>query len=325
MLFNPDICQKFVKFCESETEALKADQALVCGACDFLVTKQIPNLVKDCLSLCVTPQDGRALVEILHQRGINVRYLNRVIECLNQKPSLLYLKRIAVIEILIRSAKHVFKQYLQEVDPMLLSVGVAHFLNCLLTNCSNLNPLTGVDEQVLKLNKNKKGKKKPKNLRESPGVQRLQILRSFCSMVGIQLLLRDYQLTPPNGAKHHTKPVFQTEDIISLYPVVKHLHPHATDAYHYFTTGQARISAGHLQEGFELINESLSLLTGVYGPLHPDIGACNRLLARLSYVMGEHQAALLFQHRATMISERVHGVDNPNTTTEYVSYWHDLM
>lgn len=136
------------------------------------------------------------------------------------------------------------------------------------------------------------------------------------------MLLRDYPLTPPNGAKHHAKPVFQAEDIVSLYPVVKHLHPHATDAYHYFTTGQARISSGHLQEGFELINESLTLLTGVYGPLHPDIGACNRLLARLSYVMGEHQAALLFQHRATMISERVHGIDNPNTTTEYVSNSH---
>ncbi|THD18938.1 Clustered mitochondria protein [Fasciola hepatica] len=244
---------------------------------------------------------------------------------------------------------------------MLLSVGVAHFLNCLLTDCSGLNPLAGVDEQVLKLNRNKKGKKKPKNLRESPEemawindtpstlwalltkeakeyyhynitapdidtfctqfeVTRVQILRSFCSMVGIQLLLRDYPLTPPNGAKHHTKPVFQTDDIISLFPVVKHLHPHATDAYHYFTTGQARISSGHLQEGFELINESLTLLTGVYGPLHPDIGACNRLLARLSYVMGEHQAALLFQHRATMISERVHGVDNPNTTTEYIHF-----
>ncbi|VDQ01648.1 unnamed protein product [Trichobilharzia regenti] len=146
------------------------------------------------------------------------------------------------------------------------------------------------------------------------------MLRSFCTSVGIQLLLREYNLTPPNGAKHHQKPVFTTDDIISLFPVVKHLHPHATDAYHYFTTGQARISTGHFQEGFELINEALGLLNGVYGPLHPDIGACNRLLARLSYVMGEHQAALLFQHRATMISERVHGIDNPNTATEYIHF-----
>ncbi|GAA51046.1 protein TIF31 [Clonorchis sinensis] len=377
LAFNPDVCQQFVTFCDSELEALEADKALICDACDFLVNKQIPGFVKDCLNLYVTPQDSRALVEILHQRGINVRYLNRLIELVERKPSLGYLKRLCVIEVLIRSAKHVFKNYIQEVDPMLLSVGVAHFLNCFLTSCPNLTPLAGIDEQVLRLSRNKKGKKKPKNLRESPGkpnmwsylplfllfleemawanetsaslwaelvkeakeyyhyninaadidafsthyeIHRVQLLRAFCPTVGIQLLLRDYPLTPSNGAKHHTKPVFVTEDILSLYPIVKHLHPHATDAYHYFTTGQARISTGHLQEGFELINEALSLLNSVYGPLHPDIGACNRLLARLSYVMGEHQAALLFQHRATMVSERVHGIDNPNTTTEYVHF-----
>ncbi|CAH8454168.1 unnamed protein product [Heterobilharzia americana] len=361
LTFNPDIYQKFVKFSDSDEESLKVDQELVCSACEFLVVKQIPAFIKDALNLCVTPQDGKALTELMHQRGINVRYLNRVIESVNSHQSLAYLKRMAISEVLLRSAKHIFKTYLQDVDPMLLSVGVAHFLNCFLTACPNLTPLLGIDEQVLKLNRNKKNKKKTKNLRESPEemawlnethssiwsellkeakeyyhyhiaasdidefcktheIQRIHLLRSFCTSVGIQLLLREYNLNPPNGAKHHQKPVFNTEDIVSLYPVVKHLHPHATDAYHYFTTGQARISAGHLQEGFELINEALGLLNGVYGPLHPDIGACNRLLARLSYVMGEHQAALLFQHRATIISERVHGIDNPNTATEYIHF-----
>ncbi|XP_018649282.1 LOW QUALITY PROTEIN: putative eukaryotic translation initiation factor 3 subunit (eif-3) [Schistosoma mansoni] len=361
LTFNPDIYQKFVKFCDSEEQSLTVDQELVCSACEFLVLKQIPAFVRDALSLCITPQDGRALIELMHQRGINVRYLNRVIESVSIHQSLGYLKKMAICEVLLRSAKHLFKTYLQDVDPMLLSVGVAHFLNCFLTACPNLTPLLGIDEQVLKLNRNKKNKKKLKNLRESPEemawlnethsslwseiikeakeyyhyqitasdidefcksyeVQRIQLLRTFCTSVGIQLLLREYNLNLPNGVKHHQKPVFNTEDIISLYPIVKHLHPHATDAYHYFTTGQARISAGHLQEGFELINEALSLLNGVYGPLHPDIGACNRLLARLSYVMGEHEAAILFQHRATMISERVHGIDNPNTATEYIHF-----
>lgn len=361
LTFNPDIYQKFVKFCDSEEQSLTVDQELVCSACEFLVLKQIPAFVRDALSLCITPQDGRALIELMHQRGINVRYLNRVIESVSIHQSLGYLKKMAICEVLLRSAKHLFKTYLQDVDPMLLSVGVAHFLNCFLTACPNLTPLLGIDEQVLKLNRNKKNKKKLKNLRESPEemawlnethsslwseiikeakeyyhyqitasdidefcksyeVQRIQLLRTFCTYVGIQLLLREYNLNLPNGVKHHQKPVFNTEDIISLYPIVKHLHPHATDAYHYFTTGQARISAGHLQEGFELINEALSLLNGVYGPLHPDIGACNRLLARLSYVMGEHEAAILFQHRATMISERVHGIDNPNTATEYIHF-----
>lgn len=53
---------------------------------------------------------------------------------------------MAICEVLLRSAKHLFKTYLQDVDPMLLSVGVAHFLNCFLTACPNLTPLLGIDE-----------------------------------------------------------------------------------------------------------------------------------------------------------------------------------
>lgn len=154
---------------------------------------------------------------------------------------------------------------------------------------------------------------------QTHSVPRTLLLRAFCQAVGIQLILRDYPLLPPNGARHHSRPVFSLSDVVSLYPLVKHLHPHATDAYSFFNTGQARISAGYLQEGFELISEALNLLNNVYGPLHPDIGACNRLLARLSYVMGDHQAALVFQQRATVISERVHGIDCPSTAAEYVS------
>nr|VZH94976.1 unnamed protein product [Spirometra erinaceieuropaei] len=357
--FNPDVYQSSITFAKSEEIAVKKDEKLVCEVCEFLVLTQIPAFIQDCLAFTVMPQDGRALVETLHQRGINVRYLNRVIEALAEKSNLAYLHRLAVSEVLIRSTKHIFKTYAQEVDPMFLSAAVAHFLNCFLTTCPNLSPLAGVDEQVQKL-KNKKGKKRGgKQTRECSedmswtnetsaslwarlnkevkeyyhidleltniddfcqkhGVSRTQILRSFCHSVGIQLTLREYSLQPPNGAKHHQRPVFTLEDVTMLFPLVKHLHPHATDAYTFFNTGQARISAGYLQEGFELISEALNLLNTVYGPLHPDIGACNRLLARLSYVLGEHEAALLFQQRATMISERVHGIDSPSTAAEYI-------
>lgn len=40
-------------------------------------------------------------------------------------------------------------------------------------------------------------------------------------------------------------------------------------------------------------------------------------LARLSYILGDHQEALSHQHRATLISERCCGIDHPNTIIEY--------
>jgi len=62
----------------------------------------------------------------------------------------------------------------------------------------------------------------------------------------------------------------------------------ASDAYHVFTSGQAKIQQGLLHEGYELISEALNLLNNVYGAMHPEIAACARLLARLSYIMGDY-------------------------------------
>jgi len=55
-----------------------------------------------------------------------------------------------------------------------------------------------------------------------------------------------------------------------------------------FTSGQAKIQQGLLHDGYELISEALNLLNNVYGAMHPEIAACARLLARLSYIMGDY-------------------------------------
>ncbi|VDN09932.1 unnamed protein product [Dibothriocephalus latus] len=91
--FNPDVYQSSITFAKSEEDAVKKDEKLICEVCEFLVLTQIPTFIQDCLAFTVMPQDGRALVETLHQRGINVRYLNRVIEALADKENLAYLHR----------------------------------------------------------------------------------------------------------------------------------------------------------------------------------------------------------------------------------------
>ena len=74
-----------------------------------------------------------------------------------------------------------------------------------------------------------------------------------------------------------------------------------------------------LRDGYEQISDALNLLNNVFGAMHPEIAACARLLARLNYIMGEYSEALAYQQRAVLMSERVLGVDHPNTITEYVS------
>ena len=62
----------------------------------------------------------------------------------------------------------------------------------------------------------------------------------------------------------------------------------ASDAYHFFTSGQTKIQQGLLKDGYDLICEALNLLNNVYGAMHPEIAACLRLLARLNYIMGDY-------------------------------------
>lgn len=111
--------------------------------------------------------DGITLSETMHSRGINIRYLGKVCNLLAKVKQLEYLHSIAVGEIILRSAKHIFTAYLQVIHilaPFLLafiyvflmilqgtemmnfSVAVAHFLNCFLYSGSTSNPLQGIDE-----------------------------------------------------------------------------------------------------------------------------------------------------------------------------------
>ena len=110
---------------------------------------------------------------------------------------------------------------------------------------------------------------------------------------------------------------FTEDDIVNMYPIVKHINPRATDAYNFYTTGQSKIQQGFLKDGYELISEALNLLNNVYGAMHPEIAQCLRMLARLNYIMGDHVEAMSCQQKAVLMSERVNGIDHPYTITEY--------
>ena len=69
------------------------------------------------------------------------------------------------------------------------------------------------------------------------GLQKISLMRAICKAAGIQLVLREYSLD--NNGK-----IFTDEDVINVFPVVKHINPRATDAYNFYTTGQSKIQQG---------------------------------------------------------------------------------
>uniref|UniRef100_A0A673M9T2 Clustered mitochondria protein homolog n=1 Tax=Sinocyclocheilus rhinocerous TaxID=307959 RepID=A0A673M9T2_9TELE len=256
--------------------------------------------------------------------------------------------RIALCELITRCAKHLFKTYLLAVEPSALSASVSHFLNCFLSAFAD----AGVIQQNDKFASRRRSRRR--RSRASVGgtvtawsiltptdlwraikaeaqeyyhyslpcgsveeamdkcrLQRITLLREIAIKTGIQILLREYHF----DSEHKT--VFTEEDILNIFPIVKHISPRSSDALYLLHCGQSRVQQGCLQEGCELISQALGLFTNVYGALHQDVCICLRLLGRIHYILGDYAEALSHQQRAVLISERVLGIEHPNTIQEY--------
>lgn len=350
--FNPDIFSPGVRFPESCQDEVRDQKQLLKDAAAFLLSCQIPGLVKDCTEYAVLPMDGATLAEAMRQRGINMRYLGKVLDLVLRSPArdqLDHIYKIGIGELITRSAKHIFKTYLQGVELSGLSAAISHFLNCFLSSYPNPVAHLPADE-LLSKKRNKRRKNRPpgaadntawavmtpqelwKNICqeaknyfdftlecdsvdqavETYGLQKITLLREISLKTGMQILLKEYSF----DSRH--KPAFTEEDVLNIFPVVKHVNPKASDAFHFFQSGQAKVQQGFLKEGCELINEALNLFNNVYGAMHVEICACLRLLARLHYIMGDYAEALSNQQKAVLMSERVMGIEHPNTIQEYM-------
>uniref|UniRef100_A0A8C5H2A7 Clustered mitochondria protein homolog n=1 Tax=Gouania willdenowi TaxID=441366 RepID=A0A8C5H2A7_GOUWI len=299
--FNPDIFSPGVRFPEESADDILKQKQLLKDTAAFLVSCQIPSL------------------------------------------------RIGISELITRCAKHIFKTYLQGVELSALSAAVSHFLNCFLSSFSDSVTHLPLDELVSRRKSRKRRNRVPgsgdntawasltpselwKNITseamsyyhftlecesvdqvvEKYGLPKITLLREIAIKTGIQILIKEYNF----DSRH--KPAFTEEDILNIFPVVKHVNPKASDAFHFFQSGQAKVQQGFLKEGCELINEALNLFNNVYGAMHVEICACLRLLARLNYIMGDHAEALGNQQKAVLMSERVLGIEHPNTIQEYM-------
>ncbi|XP_022594435.1 clustered mitochondria protein homolog [Seriola dumerili] len=350
--FNPDVCSPGVRFSSEFVEEVQRQRKMLWDAAAFLLSNQIPAVLRDCLDHTSVPMDGATLTSVLHQHGVNVRYLGtllRELHTVEERGRLSHIKRISISEVLIRSAKHIFRTYLQDVEPAAFSAAVSHFLNCLLSSSSCI-PDSCSDEllsrrrsrrrrshgsRVAMLTDSVWARLTPSELWgrirteagdyyhytldcdsvdeviEKHGLQRISLLREIAIKTGIQVQLREYVFE----SRH--RPVFGEEDVVNMFPVVKHLKPSATDATQLVQQAQVAVQQGLLKEGYELISQALTLFSSVCGVLHEDVCMCLRLLGRLSYILGEYADALSHQEKAVMSSERVQGIDHPQTIQDY--------
>ncbi|KAJ5988898.1 hypothetical protein N7481_004108 [Penicillium waksmanii] len=147
---NPDVFSGQVPQTKEEKEQWAEDEKEVRSACDHLRSKIIPDLVKDLHDGDVGfPMDGQSLTQLLHKRGINMRYLGKLAELSSEKgPRLAALSTLVIQEMVARAFKHVSHKYLRNVPAPFVAPCIAHLLNCLLGADVNAAPRAEIDESL---------------------------------------------------------------------------------------------------------------------------------------------------------------------------------
>ncbi|RAK76257.1 translation initiation factor 3 subunit CLU1 [Aspergillus fijiensis CBS 313.89] len=147
LALNPDVFSGQVPQTEEEKEQWAQDEKEVRETCDYLRSKVMPELVQDLHDGDVGfPMDGQSLSQLLHKRGINIRYLGKLAQLSKEKGARLdALTTLLVQEMIARGFKHIANQYLRNVPAPFVTSCVAHLLNCLLGADVNASPRAEID------------------------------------------------------------------------------------------------------------------------------------------------------------------------------------
>ncbi|CAB1319864.1 unnamed protein product [Coregonus sp. 'balchen'] len=336
-----------VAFPKSDHEAVRLQERLLREAAASIITQQIPAIVEACLQGSEMPLDGATLKQALHQKGINLRYLGQLTKAISQsehKERLRHIMRLAVGEIVVRSSRRIFNNFLQGVEVSSLSAAVSHFLCCLLVGHYSTAP-TGEEPKKRSRRRGRGGGASDSaawsalsgaelwsligqdaaetydithglgstadHLVEMYGLQKVSLLREFCLKTGLQLRLREYFFD------NQTKAPIGPDDVLNIFPIVKHVTMTTHDASRAFRAAQSSVQKGMMEQAYERLKEAAYLFGRVSDDLNAEACSCLSLMARVAYLQGQPTEARSVQLKAVVISERVLGFDHPNTIQQY--------
>jgi len=153
LALNPDVCSGQAPPTDEDKEQYAEDEKEVRAVCTYLRSKIIPDLIQDLYDSDVGfPMDGRSLSQLLHKRGINVRYLGKVAMLAAEKGRRLQaLVTLAIQEMVARAFKHISNRYLGHLPAPFATSCISHLLNCLLGTDLNPMPRPEMDEDLREL------------------------------------------------------------------------------------------------------------------------------------------------------------------------------
>lgn len=159
--------------------------------------------------------DGQSLSRLLHKRGINLRYLGKLVGLAEEQrdPRLQALSVLVTQEMLTRAFKHVVNRYLRNLPSVFATTCIAHLLNCLLGTSLNDKPTVALDEDLKDFYPEADysfAQVTPETLKNdiqsqvqirfrhslsaswNTSIKHLQLLRDIAIKLGLQLVAKDY-------------------------------------------------------------------------------------------------------------------------------------
>ncbi|KAK6096610.1 Intracellular distribution of mitochondria [Batrachochytrium dendrobatidis] len=298
------------------------------------VTRQISQLVLDVVNHPSSiPADSDGLTKMLHRRGINMRYLGKLIDSLLQvtEPSIKFILDLSTQETILRASKRILRNYLKDLPQFLAGSCISHFLNCYYadddaTVVPEKLALHHTTEELAFMNLTPAGlhaeirKQVSQRFRHQLSAndtfwktRPTAFVRALALVVGFQLQSTSAPFSTTTAA------LYKPSDIANVYPLVKHAQPRSSYAEDAFEHGRYMLLQNRKELGIELLRESLSMSEQIYGPIHPNVCRIFGSLAMIHFNDDDLERALYFQQRAIVVSERINGIDSAETIQQYMN------
>ncbi|CAI0422468.1 unnamed protein product [Linum tenue] len=301
----------FVRLEETKTGLhLKSLDELVQMAYNYHDEIALPKLVADFGLLELSPVDGRTLTDFMHLRGLQIRFLGRVVKLAEKLP---HIQSLCIHEMVTRAFKHVLRAVIASVNDVSdLPSAIASSLNFLFGICQGDKNDTLKDDHALKLRwlRTYINKRFGWTLEdEHQHLRKLSILRGLCHKVGLEMVPRDYDMNSPCP--------FRSSDIISMIPVCKHVGCSSADGRNLLESSKVALDKGKLEDAVDCGTKALVKMIAVCGPYHRITASAYSLLAVVLYHTGDFNQATIYQQKALDINERELGLDHPDTMKSY--------
>eukprot|EP00039_Didymoeca_costata_P028591 m.21613 g.21613 ORF g.21613 m.21613 type:complete len:1144 (-) comp7190_c0_seq1:132-3563(-) len=324
-LFNPDAFTTTKLGGTVEEQA--ADRKQVAKLGTFLNDIVIPQLVSDICTNKFVACDGEILRDVMHGRGIGMRYLGQIAaSIMKTENSPKYLGSLCVMEMAARVAKFFLREQWKSVEVHRVAETTVTFLNTLLSKCPNPSGKSGKKKKQ-KDTSNQQKQSLWKKIRDKIYIQfrcrlsetfledfkieELPLLRSICLKCGVELQAREYNFNSKT-------PTFTVGDIVELHPVVKHNRQKCIPGMGLETASSTHLQNGNIKTAWILAERANQAFQFVFGALHPSVAQCHRLCGLISLQLEGSTGAESSQTKATVISERVLGRDHAETITNYI-------